>query len=83
MALAKKCPRDMVLLMDAKSLIVELGDYALVAEKLGQPAGTVAAWKSRNKIPRTVWPDLLEGYPRKVTMARLRKTEELLAKPLV
>ena len=60
--------------MDAKAWIEANGDYAEVARKLGKPEGTVAAWKSRSAIPRTVWPDLLEVF-RKTRLADLREME--------
>lgn len=61
--------------MDAKTLIIHLGDYNRVAEKLGCAASTVGAWKTRNRIPRSSWPDLLALYPRRVTLEKLRLTE--------
>lgn len=64
--------------MDAKSLIIELGDYVAVAQKIGVTVSQTANWKHRNIIPRKVWPDLLEKFPRKVTMARLKATETAL-----
>lgn len=66
--------------MDAKNLIIELGDYVKLAARLERSASTVANWKSRNRIPRDMWPDLLEKFPRKVTMSRLRATESTIAK---
>lgn len=61
--------------MDAKTLIIELGDYVAVGERVGVSAQTVATWKTRNSIPRHVWPDMLEAFPRRVTMSKLRQTE--------
>jgi hypothetical protein len=58
----------------ASSLIVERGDYEAVAAKLGIPAGTVAAWKSRNSIPRRNWPEIIDAFP-DLTMDELRATE--------
>ena len=40
---------------DASNIIKALGDYVKVAEALGIPEGTVAAWKSRNSIPPSQW----------------------------
>jgi transposase len=61
--------------MDAKTLIIELGDYAKVAARLSRSASTVANWKSRNRIPRERWPDMIEAYPRRVTVAKLLAAE--------
>lgn len=61
--------------MDAKTLIVELGDYADLATRIGVSASATANWKHRNVIPRTAWPEILTAFPRKVTLARLLETE--------
>lgn len=62
--------------MDAKALIADLGKYTGVAARLGLNARTVATWQHRNAIPRASWPDLIEKFPRKVTLARLLETEK-------
>ena len=66
-----------VFVMDAKSLIIELGDYARLADKIGMSRTAVANWKHRNVIPRTSWPEMIERFPRMVTLAKLRQTENV------
>jgi len=61
--------------MDAKSLIIDLGDYTAVAAKTGIGASTVANWKWRNHIPRSAWPDLLDAFKGRLSMAKLKETE--------
>jgi hypothetical protein len=58
----------------AAALIIERGDYEAVAQKLGIKAGTVAAWKSRNRIPRQVWPEVMDIFP-DLTLDDLKATE--------
>ena len=62
--------------MDAKALIIDLGDYGAIAKKTGINSNTVASWKARNNIPRRAWPDLLDAYKGRLSMAKLKKAEK-------
>jgi hypothetical protein len=68
--------RAMVSVMDAKTLIDELGHYTVVARKIGVAPGVVATWRSRNAIPKASWPDLMTAYPRKASLLRLKATAQ-------
>lgn len=56
-------------------LIGELGGVQLVADTLGKGQGAVRNWAHRNTVPRSVWPDLLAAFPRKLTLEKLRAVE--------
>lgn len=34
-----------------------------IASALGMKPGTIRMWRKRDRIPRTVWPDLTEAFP--------------------
>lgn len=55
-------------------IIDERGGTKAVAETLNVGRTTVQMWKSRNKIPRTAWPDLIEAYP-ELTLETLKASE--------
>lgn len=56
-------------------LIEDLGGYAVVAEILGLPKGTVSAMKTRGRIPSRHWQALIDSGPgRKVGLT----AEELM-----
>lgn len=43
-------------------LIADKGAQA-IAEALKVDIGTVRVWKHRDRIPRTVWPELVGAFP--------------------
>lgn len=45
-----------------------------LARALGLEPGTVRMWKVRNRIPRTVWPEIIEAFP-KTTLDELKRVE--------
>lgn len=49
--------------MNASQIIEAKGGPKAVAEAVCVSPGAVRLWKHRNKIPRTIWPDLLRAYP--------------------
>ena len=57
----------------AAELIEEKGD-ALIAERTGAAIGTVRVWKSRNRIPRSMWAELLTAFP-DLTLDRLKELD--------
>ena len=57
----------------AAQLIAETGVRTL-SEKLGVEQTTIRMWKSRNRIPRSAWPDLMDAFPA-ITIQVLRQTE--------
>jgi len=72
--MTNKTRRGMVSVMDAKTLLDELGPYTVVARKIGVAPGVVATWRSRNAIPKASWPDLMLAFPRKASLSRLMVT---------
>jgi hypothetical protein len=62
----------------AADIIDQLGKPAEVAAKIGVDPVVVRMWKHRNKLPRTMWPELLQAYP-SITMDALLKTERQAA----
>jgi len=59
----------------AAEIIVDLGGPKAIAESTPHKEGTIWVWKHRGKIPRTAWPDLIEAFPKKVSLDDLRQTE--------
>ena len=59
----------------AADILDQLGKPAEVAARIGVDAVVVRMWKHRNKVPRTVWPELLQAYPT-LTMGALLKSEQ-------
>lgn len=49
---------------------------ATIAERLQKREGTVRTWKSRNRLPRSAWPELLLAFP-DLTVERLKAIEAL------
>lgn len=59
----------------ARDLIkTKLGGPEAVAEVTNKTPGAVRMWIHRQKIPREVWPELLEAYPN-LTLRDLRAME--------
>lgn len=56
-------------------LVHDLGGRQAVAERMGRKPNTIRMWEFRKKVPRSIWPELLETYPDKLTMDRLLLTE--------
>lgn len=61
------------MLMSPTELIAEKGETA-IADATGAPVGTVRVWKSRNRIPRAVWPELMIAFP-DLSAERLKEIE--------
>ncbi len=40
----------------------DLGGAQAVAEKLGMKPSSVRMWVHRNRLPRSVWPEILDAY---------------------
>jgi hypothetical protein len=53
---------------------IDLGGAQKVAERTGHKPSAVRMWVHRNKVPRTVWPDLLAAYDN-LTLNDLRAVE--------
>lgn len=56
------------------AFIDELGGTQTVASKTGHTPGNVRKWRCVRKLPRSVWPEVLEAFPQ-VTLERLRALE--------
>lgn len=52
----------------------EKGGASAVADALGVKPSRVRMWKLRGRIPRPVWPEVIEAYP-DVTLERLKALE--------
>lgn len=46
-----------------KALIDSLGGDDAFAAALAVPVGTVRVWKTRGRLPRTVWPEVMQAWP--------------------
>ena len=60
--------------MTVTQIIESLGGSKVLADSLGKTPAAVRVWKSRNRIPRAAWPDIISRYP-DVTMDVLLKSE--------
>lgn len=49
--------------MTPADVIEEKGGSAAVARALGIEPVTVRMWKSRNRLPRSAWPELTDAFP--------------------
>lgn len=58
----------------AADLIDAKGGPAAVAKAIGSDPGAVRMMKHRNKLPRAVWPEIVEAYP-DVTLDKLKAIE--------
>lgn len=63
----------------AATLIDDLGGSTVVASAIGHDATAVRMMKHRNRIPRSVWPDLQLAFPDRATLTRLLETETVEA----
>lgn len=54
-------------------VIAEKG-HATIADRLGMKPETVRMWRFRNRIPRSVWPELAGAFP-DLDLATLREIE--------
>jgi hypothetical protein len=45
-----------------------------IADRTGVPVGRVRVWKHRQRIPRSIWPDLIDAYP-ELTLDTLKAAE--------
>lgn len=43
--------------------IIDLKGAAAIAEATKQRLGTVRVWKTRNRIPRSRWPEISAAFP--------------------
>jgi hypothetical protein len=50
------------------------GGPSAVAEAIGKTAGAVRMMKHRGRLPREVWPEIVEAYP-DVTLDELKQIE--------
>ena len=64
--------------MDASQIITQCGGTAGFAGALGVSTGVVRMWRHRNRIPRSVWPEVIEAFPA-VTLDALKASETLPA----
>lgn len=55
-------------------IVDRLGGVDALAERLSQRPNTVRMWIFRKRIPRAVWPEIVEAYP-KVKIADLKALE--------
>jgi len=60
--------------VQARDWIDNQGGPTAVARTLEKKVGTVCVWAHRNVLPRSVWPEILQSFP-KTTMDDLLKTE--------
>ena len=60
--------------MNASQIIEKHGGPKALADALGKTAVAIRVWKSRNRIPRAAWPDIMSRFP-EVTMEVLLATE--------
>ena len=60
--------------MDASGLIENCGGDEAFASAIDARIGTVRVWKTRARIPRTAWPEIMRAYPA-VTLDLLMATE--------
>lgn len=51
-----------------------LGGTEAVAEKVGRRPAAVRMWVHRGRVPRSIWPDLLDAYP-DLTLDELKALE--------
>lgn len=58
--------------------LIEQKGAALIAERLGMNVVAVRMWKSRNRIPRSAWPELAQHFP-ELTQDVLRAVEKAAA----
>jgi hypothetical protein len=57
-----------------RDIIQEAGGARAIAEKLKMRPETVQMWRHRRRIPRTAWPELIEGFPQ-ITLEALKAAE--------
>jgi hypothetical protein len=55
-------------------IISDLGGPAAIADTLNVNPVRVRMWKQRKKLPRSVWPELIEAYPA-LSMETLKAAE--------
>lgn len=60
---------------DAASLLKSLGEPEKIAARVKVDVNTPRVWASRNRIPRSAWPELMLAFPRKATLKKLLETE--------
>jgi hypothetical protein len=51
------------LAMNVAQIIESRGGAKALADALGKTPVAVRVWKSRNRIPRSAWPDLMAKFP--------------------
>lgn len=59
----------------ADEIIAALGGPKGIAAATPHKEGAVWVWKSRKKIPRRAWPDLISAFPGVVSLDELRAAE--------
>lgn len=60
--------------MTAADIITAKGGPAAFAEAIGATPGAVRLMKHRNKLPRSVWPEISKAFP-DLTLDRLLEVE--------
>jgi hypothetical protein len=60
--------------MNVAQIIESRGGAKALADALGKTPVAVRVWKSRNRIPRQAWPDLMARFP-DITMDVLLASE--------
>jgi hypothetical protein len=60
--------------MTVTQIIESRGGAKALAEALGKTPVAIRVWKSRNRIPRQAWPDLMAKFP-DLTLDDLRASE--------
>ena len=60
----------------ASGLIDSCGGPKAVADLMGVRHNTVEVWRSRNKIPRAVWPEMQMAFPAITLPLLLRQERE-------
>ncbi len=48
---------------NAVDFIKAKGGPKAVSQATGHGAGAISVWASRNKLPRSAWPELLNAFP--------------------
>lgn len=54
--------------------IIQTKGASAIAIALGAKPATVRMWRLRKRIPRSVWPELIEAYP-DLTVEQLKEAE--------
>lgn len=61
---------------NVSEFLKSLGKPEKVAQVTGVTPNMINVWISRGSIPRRVWPELMQAYPRKASLKALLETEQ-------